>query len=57
MTDLAAAPAIASVSLTESARDPEGFAQELGRSFERFGFAVIDERSYGDTVVRFLGRA
>src|SRR4029453_18775590 len=41
MTDLATAPAIASVSLTESARDPEGFAQEIGRSFERFGFAVI----------------
>ena len=41
MTDLAAAPAIASVSLTESARDPEGFAEELGQSFERFGFAVI----------------
>jgi hypothetical protein len=34
-------PAIASVSLTESARDPEGFAQEIGRSFERFGFAII----------------
>ena len=41
MTDLATAPAIASVSLTESARDPEGFAQEIGRSFERFGFAII----------------
>ena len=41
MTDLATAPAIASVSLTESARDPEGFAQEIGQSFERFGFAVI----------------
>jgi len=34
-------PAIASVSLTESARDPEGFARELGESFERFGFAII----------------
>jgi isopenicillin N synthase-like dioxygenase len=34
-------PSIASVSLTESARDPEGFAQELGESFERYGFAII----------------
>ncbi|MFN3389251.1 MAG: isopenicillin N synthase family dioxygenase [Allosphingosinicella sp.] len=34
-------PAIASVSLTASAADPEGFAAELGQSFERFGFAII----------------
>jgi isopenicillin N synthase-like dioxygenase len=33
--------AIASVSLTESLKDPEGFAQKLGGSFERYGFAVI----------------
>jgi isopenicillin N synthase-like dioxygenase len=34
---------IASVSLTESDRDPEGFAKELGDSFERYGFAVISD--------------
>jgi isopenicillin N synthase-like dioxygenase len=34
---------IASVSLTESDRDPEGFARELGDSFERYGFAVISD--------------
>jgi isopenicillin N synthase-like dioxygenase len=34
-------PSIASVSLTESDRDPEGFAAELGESFERYGFAII----------------
>ena len=33
--------AIASVSLTASATDPEGFAAELGESFERYGFAII----------------
>jgi isopenicillin N synthase-like dioxygenase len=32
---------VASVSLTDSATDPEGFAQELGESFERYGFAII----------------
>ncbi|MDB5691251.1 MAG: isopenicillin synthase family oxygenase [Alphaproteobacteria bacterium] len=32
---------IASVSLTASAADPEGFARELGESFERYGFAII----------------
>ena len=41
MTDLAPAPSIASVSLNASAADPEGFAQELGASFERYGFAII----------------
>jgi isopenicillin N synthase-like dioxygenase len=41
MTVVAARPSIASVSLADSAADPEGFADELGRSFERFGFAII----------------
>ncbi len=32
---------IASVSLTDSDRDPEGFAAAIGGSFERYGFAVV----------------
>jgi isopenicillin N synthase-like dioxygenase len=36
-----AEPRIASVSLTASETDPEGFAKELGESFERYGFAII----------------
>ena len=32
---------IASVSLTASETDPEGFAREIGQSFERYGFAII----------------
>jgi isopenicillin N synthase-like dioxygenase len=32
---------IASVSLNASRTDPEGFARELGGSFERYGFAII----------------
>lgn len=36
-----AEPTVASVSLTASDTDPEGFAKELGESFERYGFAII----------------
>jgi len=32
---------IASVSLKDADRDPEGFAQAIGRSFEEYGFAII----------------
>lgn len=32
---------IVSVSLEDADRDPEGFAQKLGRSFEEFGFAIV----------------
>ncbi|HLL59951.1 MAG TPA: 2-oxoglutarate and iron-dependent oxygenase domain-containing protein [Allosphingosinicella sp.] len=32
---------LASVSLNASRTDPEGFAKELGESFQRYGFAVI----------------
>ena len=38
-----ATPAIASVPLSASAADPEGFASQLGQSFERFGFAIISD--------------
>jgi isopenicillin N synthase-like dioxygenase len=34
-------PAVASVSLEASATDPQGFAHELGESFERYGFAIV----------------
>ena len=45
MTTFAPSPlsAIASVSLADASRDPEAFAQELGASFERYGFAVISD--------------
>jgi isopenicillin N synthase-like dioxygenase len=41
MTDTLASDNIASVSLADSDRDRDTFAQELGESFERYGFAVI----------------
>ena len=43
MSTLAPAPAIASVSLLESGRDPAGFAEKIGQSFERFGFGIISD--------------
>ena len=41
MSTLAPAKSVASVSLLDADRDPEGFSQELGASFERYGFAII----------------
>ncbi|WP_205480390.1 isopenicillin N synthase family dioxygenase [Sphingomonas arenae] len=41
MTDLLTADTIASVSLARADLDRDSFAQELGRSFEEYGFAVI----------------
>jgi hypothetical protein len=38
---IAASKPLASVSLNASQTDPEGFARELGESFERYGFAII----------------
>ncbi len=41
MDTLAPAKSVASVSLADADRDPEGFSQELGGSFERYGFAIV----------------
>ena len=41
MTDVLTTDHIASVSLADADKDPEAFAQELGRSFVDYGFAVI----------------
>ncbi len=32
---------VPTLSLNDQARDPEGFAAAIGRSFERFGFAIV----------------
>src|SRR5438270_4020290 len=39
--DMPATRKVASVSLQAAESDPEGFATELGTSFERYGFAII----------------
>ena len=42
---------IASVSLKDAARDPDGFAKELGRSFENYGFAIIADHGIPDALI------
>ena len=42
---------IASVSLNEADRDPQGFAQKLGRSFEEYGFAIIADHGIPDGLI------
>ena len=43
---------IASVSLKDAERDPDGFAQKLGRSFEEYGFAIIADHGMPDELIR-----
>ncbi len=51
-TILAAPPAtIASVSLEEEARDPVRFAEKLGHSFERYGFAIIADHGIPSALI------
>jgi isopenicillin N synthase-like dioxygenase len=52
MTDLAEPKTVPSVSLTKSDSDPEGFAQAIGRSFERFGFAVVADHGIPADLVK-----
>ena len=47
-TILASVPLI---SMKDQAGDPEGFAQELGASFKRFGFAMVSDHGVPDDVV------
>ncbi|TFI58496.1 isopenicillin N synthase family oxygenase [Sphingomonas parva] len=52
------ARSIASVSLNASRTDPEGFARELGESFERYGFAIIADHGIpADLIARAEAKA
>jgi isopenicillin N synthase-like dioxygenase len=42
---------IASVSLKDADRDPDAFAQRLGRSFEEYGFAIIADHGIPDELI------
>ncbi len=42
---------IASVSLKDADRDPQAFAQKLGRSFEEYGFAIIADHGIPDALI------
>jgi isopenicillin N synthase-like dioxygenase len=42
---------IASVSLEDADRDPEGFADKLGLSFEDYGFAIVADHGIPDELI------
>ena len=42
---------IASVSLKDADRNPDEFAQKLGRSFEDYGFAIIADHGIPDELI------
>jgi isopenicillin N synthase-like dioxygenase len=44
-------PQVASVSLLDAERDPEAFAQKIGRSFEEYGFAIIADHGIPDALI------
>lgn len=49
---------VASVSLADSLRDPGGFAAELGKSFETYGFAIIADHGIpADLIARAEDKA
>jgi isopenicillin N synthase-like dioxygenase len=51
MATITADDHLASVSLKDSDRDPNGFAQELGRSFEEYGFAIIADHGIPEPLI------
>ncbi|WP_420139418.1 isopenicillin N synthase family dioxygenase [Sphingomonas sp.] len=44
-------PAVPTVSLAQEASDPEGFAQALGGSFQRYGFAIVSDHGVPREVI------
>src|SRR5690349_9297891 len=42
---------IASVSLKDADRDPDGFAEKIGRSFEEYGFAIIADHGIPEALI------
>ena len=42
---------IASVSLKDADRDPQGFADKIGQSFEEYGFAIIADHGIPDALI------
>ncbi len=51
MDTLSPAKPIASVSLRDSERDPGGFADNIGRSFEEYGFAIVADHGIPDELI------
>ena len=44
-------PTVPTVSLAQASSDPEGFAQALGESFERYGFAIVSDHGVHTEVI------
>ena len=58
MADPADLATVPSVSLRQFGGDPHGFAQAIGRSFERFGFAVVADHGIpADLIARAEAKA
>jgi isopenicillin N synthase-like dioxygenase len=58
MSTLGPVKTVASVSLAESDRDPATFANELGQSFERYGFAIMSDHGIpADLIARAEDKA
>jgi isopenicillin N synthase-like dioxygenase len=51
MTTTLDRPAVPTVSLAQEASDPEGFAQALGGSFHRYGFAIVSDHGVPTDVI------
>ena len=49
--DILTSDSVASVSLSDADRDPAGFAQELGRSFEEYGFAIVRDHGISQALI------
>ena len=45
------ADSVASVSLNDAEREPDAFADRLGRSFEEYGFAIIADHGIPDSLI------
>ncbi len=51
MTDTLTSDSVASVSLTDADRNPDAFAQELGSSFEEYGFAIVRDHGISQDLI------
>ncbi|MBA2771561.1 MAG: isopenicillin N synthase family oxygenase [Sphingomonas sp.] len=51
MTHILTSDSVASVSLADADRNPDGFAQELGQSFEEYGFAIVRDHGISQDLI------
>jgi isopenicillin N synthase-like dioxygenase len=51
MTDVISSDNIASVSLKDADKDPQGFARELGSSFVEYGFAIVRDHGISQDLI------